>query len=176
MLRASSAILMPRCRIGTKGWTASWCWALAVLLKLWCSVSLSAESNTLTLPTGVLTEADAFRHRYGSVVRPLGWTDMRGPLSEVSLLVNATSLGMRNQPVLEIDLSEVLEHAIVTDLIYAPLETRLLATAKVRGLRTVDGLGMLLHQAVRGFSLWFGVRPQVTSALRALVEADLAKS
>jgi shikimate dehydrogenase len=120
--------------------------------------------------------ADAFRRRYGSAVWPLPWNDTRGPLSEVGLLVNATSLGMRNQPALEIDLSALPEHAIVTDLIYVPLETMLLATAKARGLRTVDGLGMLLHQAVRGFSLWFGVRPQVTAALRALVEADLAKS
>jgi shikimate dehydrogenase len=120
--------------------------------------------------------ADAFRQRYGSAVHPLRWTDMRGLLSEVGLLVNATSLGMKNQPALEIDLSALPEHAIVTDLIYAPLETKLLATAKARGLRTVDGLGMLLHQAVRGFSLWFGVRPQVTAVLRGLVEEDLAKS
>jgi shikimate dehydrogenase len=120
--------------------------------------------------------AEAFRQRFGSAVHPLGWTDLRGPLSEVGLLVNATSLGMRNQPALEMDLSVVPDHAIVTDLIYIPLETKLLAAAKARGLRTVDGLGMLLHQAVRGFSLWFGVRPQVTVTLRAQVEADLAKS
>jgi shikimate dehydrogenase len=61
----------------------------------------------------------------------------------------------------------------VTDIVYAPLETPLLASAGKRGLRTADGLGMLLHQAVRGFSLWFGVQPQVTPELRALVEADL---
>ena len=65
-------------------------------------------------------------------------------------------------------------HAVVADLVYAPLETPLLAAARARGLATADGLGMLLHQAVRGFQLWFGVRPEVTPQLRALVEADLA--
>jgi shikimate dehydrogenase len=63
---------------------------------------------------------------------------------------------------------------VVADIVYAPLETRLLAAAKARGMRTADGLGMLLHQAVRGFSLWFGVTPQVTPELRALIETDLA--
>ena len=64
---------------------------------------------------------------------------------------------------------------VVADLVYDPLETALLAAARARGLRTADGLGMLLHQAVRGFQLWFGVRPEVTPELRALVEADLLK-
>ena len=63
---------------------------------------------------------------------------------------------------------------MVADLVYDPLETALLKMARERGLRTADGLGMLLHQAVRGFELWFGVRPEVTPELRALVEADLA--
>ena len=62
---------------------------------------------------------------------------------------------------------------VVADLVYAPLETGLLAAARERGLRTADGLGMLLHQAVRGFELWFGISPEVTAELRALVEADL---
>ncbi|HWL04481.1 MAG TPA: shikimate dehydrogenase, partial [Xanthobacteraceae bacterium] len=68
------------------------------------------------------------------------------------------------------------DHAVVADIVYAPLETELLAAARQRGLRTADGLGMLLHQAVRGFSLWFGVTPQVTDELRALVEADLLRT
>jgi shikimate dehydrogenase len=65
---------------------------------------------------------------------------------------------------------------VVADLVYVPLETELLRAARSRGLRTADGLGMLLHQAVRGFELWFGARPQVTAELRALVEADLTKA
>ena len=75
-----------------------------------------------------------------------------------------------------IDVSRLPPQAVVTDLVYVPLETALLASAKARGLRTADGLGMLLHQAVRGFELWFGQRPLVTPELRALVEADLVKS
>ena len=91
----------------------------------------------------------------------------------MQLLANATSLGMAGQPKLDIDVSNLPPSAVVTDLVYVPLETPLLAAARACGLRTADGLGMLLHQAVRGFSLWFGVRPQVSAELRALVEADL---
>jgi shikimate dehydrogenase len=91
------------------------------------------------------------------------------------LLVNTTSLGMHGQPGLELDVGLLPQHAIVTDLVYVPLQTPLLTAARARGLKTVDGLGMLLHQAVRGFELWFGQRPEVTAELRALVEADLAK-
>jgi shikimate dehydrogenase len=90
-------------------------------------------------------------------------------------VINTTSLGMSGQPPLEIDLATLRPDGVVADLVYAPLETPLLATARVRGHATADGLGMLLHQAVRGFQLWFGVRPEVTPDLRALVEADLAK-
>ena len=82
---------------------------------------------------------------------------------------------MVGQPPLEINL-RCQASMVVADLVYAPLETSLLAAARERGLRTADGLGMLLHQAVRGFTLWFGVKPEVTPELRALVEADLAAS
>jgi len=90
-------------------------------------------------------------------------------------LVNTTSLGMHGQPALEIDVGLLPSHAVVADLVYVPLETPLLARARARGLNTADGLGMLLHQAVRGFELWFGQRPQVTPELRVMVEADLEK-
>ena len=96
-------------------------------------------------------------------------------LTRTGLLVNTTSLGMTGQPPLAIDLEPLPRHAVVADLVYAPLETPLLAAARARGLATADGLGMLLHQAVRGFQLWFGVRPEVTPQLRALVETDLGK-
>jgi shikimate dehydrogenase len=89
------------------------------------------------------------------------------------LLVNTTSLGMHGQGALELDIDRLAAQSIVADLVYVPLETPLLAAARKRGLRTADGLGMLLHQAVRGFELWFGRRPEVTPELRALVEADL---
>jgi shikimate dehydrogenase len=96
-------------------------------------------------------------------------------LPRVDLLVNTTSLGMHGQPALEIDVGKLPAHAVVADLVYVPLVTPLLAAARARGLKTAEGLGMLLHQAVRGFELWFGQRPTVTPELRALIEADLTK-
>jgi shikimate dehydrogenase len=97
-------------------------------------------------------------------------------LPRAGLLVNTTSLGMKGQPPLAVDVAQLPAGATVADLVYVPLETELLKAARMRGLKTADGLGMLLHQAVRGFELWFGRRPQVTPELRALVEADLAKT
>jgi shikimate dehydrogenase len=94
-------------------------------------------------------------------------------LSEAGLLVNATSLGMTGKGRLDVDLSALARSAVVTDLVYAPLETELLARARARGNVVVDGLGMLLHQAVPGFERWFGVRPEVTEELRALVVKDI---
>jgi shikimate dehydrogenase len=120
--------------------------------------------------------AQALRAQFGDAVLPLRWSDIPAALSRAMLLVNTTSLGMRGQPPLEIDLAPLPSQAIVADLVYVPLATPLLTAARQRGLRTADGLGMLLHQAVRGFSLWFGVRPEVTAKLRMLVEDDLAKS
>ncbi|UFN48722.1 shikimate dehydrogenase [Roseomonas sp. OT10] len=95
------------------------------------------------------------------------------PLEETALLVNTTSLGMAGQPPLEIDLAPLPAAAVVADIVYVPLETPLLAAARARGLRAVDGLGMLLHQARPGFHAWFGVMPAVDPALRAHVAADI---
>ena len=76
---------------------------------------------------------------------------------------------------LDIDIASLHPDTVVADIVYVPLTTPLIAAAKARGLATADGLGMLLHQAVRGFSLWFGVRPEVTPELRMLIEADLGR-
>jgi shikimate dehydrogenase len=119
--------------------------------------------------------AAALRAKFGECVEPAAWSDVDSLLAEAGLLVNTTSLGMAGQPPLTIELARLPAGAVVSDLVYAPLETALLTAAKARGLRAVDGLGMLLHQAVGGFQRWFGVRPQVTKALRALVEADLIR-
>lgn len=108
--------------------------------------------------------------------RLVPWEDAQQALAEAGLLVNATSLGMTGQPPLDLDLSPLPAHAAVADIVYVPLETPLLAAARARGLAAIDGLGMLLHQAVPGFERWFGVRPEVTPELRALIEADLAAS
>jgi shikimate dehydrogenase len=97
------------------------------------------------------------------------------PLAGAALLVNSTSLGMAGQPPLEIDLAALPEQAVVADAVYVPLETPLLAAARGRGLRGVDGLGMLLHQARPGFSHWFGVMPQVDAALRDFVASDIPR-
>jgi len=104
------------------------------------------------------------------------WDILGELLPRAGLLVNTTSLGMHGQPSLDVDVARLPEAAVVADLVYVPLVTPLLAAAKARGLMTADGLGMLLHQAVRGFELWFGQRPEVTAELRALVEADLTKT
>jgi shikimate dehydrogenase len=117
--------------------------------------------------------ARALADQFGQTVHPIAWDTIDEVLPRAGLLVNTTSLGMHGQPALEIDASLLPAHAIVADLVYVPLETPLLAAARARGLKTADGLGMLLHQAVRGFELWFGKRPEVTPELRALVEADL---
>jgi len=117
--------------------------------------------------------AAALRPQFGKRIEPVAWSEIDSRLAEAGLFVNTTSLGMAGQPPLTIELARLPAGAVVSDLVYAPLETALLTAAKARGLRAVDGLGMLLHQAVGGFQRWFGLRPQVTKALRALVEADL---
>jgi shikimate dehydrogenase len=119
--------------------------------------------------------AESLKRQFGLRVVPAGWNETTGLLGGAGLLVNATTLGMTGQPPLEINLRSP-PSLVVADLVYDPLETKLLRLARQRGLRTADGLGMLLHQAVGGFERWFGVRPEVTPELRALVAADLAKS
>jgi shikimate dehydrogenase len=127
------------------------------------------------LANRTIARARALADQFGAHVDPVAWDAVGDLLPRAGLLVNTTSLGMHGQPALEIDANLLPSHAVVADLVYVPLETPLLAAARAHGLKTADGLGMLLHQAVRGFELWFGHRPQVTSELRALVEADLTK-
>lgn len=102
-----------------------------------------------------------------------GLDALPGLLGEADLLVNTTSLGMAGKPPLDIDLSPLKSGAVVHDIVYVPLETDLLGQAKARGHRTVDGLGMLLHQAVEGFRHWFGRTPEVTAELRERLENDI---
>jgi shikimate dehydrogenase len=127
------------------------------------------------LANRTIDRARALADQFGANVHPVAWDAIDGLLPRAGLLVNTTSLGMHGQPALELDVNLLPSHAIVADLVYVPLQTPLLMAARTRGLKTADGLGMLLHQAVRGFELWFGRRPEVTPALRALVEADLTK-
>ena len=125
-----------------------------------------ARAETLASQLG-----DAARER-GATLTVLPWQD-EGALAGASLLVNTTSLGMTGQPPLEVDLAPLPAEALVTDIVYSPLETGLLAAARARGHVVVDGLGMLLHQARPGFRAWFGIDPEVTDALRATVLAGL---
>ena len=125
------------------------------------------------LANRTIERARALADQFGASVHPVAWDAVGELLPRAGILVNATSLGMHGQPALEIDAGLLPSHAVVADLVYVPLKTPLLSAARARGLKTADGLGMLLHQAVRGFELWFGQRPEVTPELRALVEADL---
>src|SRR5271156_1424534 len=127
------------------------------------------------LANRTVERAQALADQFGTRVHPVAWDAIGGLLPRAGVLVNTTSLGMHGQPALEVDIGLLPPHAVVADLVYVPLQTPLLAAARARGLKTADGLGMLLYQAVRGFELWFGQRPEVTPELRALVEADLTK-
>jgi shikimate dehydrogenase len=117
--------------------------------------------------------AEELASRFGPGVHPHAWHEVPGLLSRADLLVNCTSLGLAGKAPLEIDLGPLKSSAVVYDVIYVPLETRLLAQARQRGHRTVDGLGMLLQQAGYGFRKWFGGNPQLTGELRAMLEADI---
>lgn len=117
---------------------------------------------------------DLARH-FGSRVEAWDWEARNGAAREVSVIVNTTTLGMKGAGDPGIDFAGVDPDTVVSDIVYVPLETAFLAAARARGLRTVDGLGMLLHQAVPGFEKWFGVRPDVTDALYDLVRADIER-
>ncbi|MET3579105.1 shikimate dehydrogenase [Mesorhizobium robiniae] len=120
-----------------------------------------------------LARAQELRDRFGAGISAHGIAATGELLADAGLLVNTSALGMHGNEGLSADPARLPDHAIVTDIIYVPLETPLLAAAKARGLRTVDGLGMLLHQAVPGFERWFGIRPEVTAELRQMIVADL---
>lgn len=141
---------------------------------------LSRGVETVTLANRSLERAARLAEDMGKAsparIVPRGWRDLPGAMSGAGLLVNTTSLGMAHQPPLDCPLDGLRADAIVDDIVYVPLETDLLRRARARGLRAVDGLGMLLHQAAPGFERWFGVKPAVTPELRALIVADIERS
>ena len=120
-----------------------------------------------------LGRAEIVHQRLGSAIVPLAWPERSGALADCAILINTTSLGMTGQPPLDICLDRLEATAVVADIVYTPLRTKLLIDAAERGHTVVEGLGMLLHQAVRGFELWFGIRPEVSRRLYGLVARDI---
>jgi shikimate dehydrogenase len=134
---------------------------------------LREGASSILLANRTRDRAEALAQHFGPAVRVVDWEDRHRALTGCGLLVNATSLGMTGKDPLDVDLAALPTDAVVADIVYSPLETKLLAAARERGNRVVDGLGMLLHQAVPGFACWFGVRPEVTPELKAHVAATL---
>ena len=132
---------------------------------------LGAGVDQVFLTNRSMDRAQLLAENFGPKVLVLDWNNRADALADTGLLVNTTSLGMTGQPALDLPLDRLPAHALVTDIVYTPLITELLSAAQARGNRIVDGLGMLLHQAVPGFERWFGTRPEVTSAVRQAVLA-----
>lgn len=133
------------------------------------SALLEGGAPEVRLANRTRSRADALRAHHGGGVVVLDWAEAGDAAAGTALVVNTTSLGMAEQPPLAFPMRRVPASAIVTDIVYQPLITPFLAAAEARGLRIVDGLGMLLHQATPGFERWFGRRPEVDAALRAAV-------
>ena len=142
--------------------------ARAVALSL-----LSLGYGSIRLTNRTAARAEAVAASLGPGIEPVPWTERAAALADAGLLVNATSLGMAGRPALDLPLADLPAEAAVCDIVYAPLETPLLAAARHRGCRPVDGLGMLLHQGRPGFHAWFGVDPAVDAELRRAVAGDL---
>lgn len=139
-----------------------------------CAALKEAGTLDIRLLNRTLARAVNLAASFGPNVRPLPWKERTIALEGAAILVNTTSLGMTDQPPLDLDIVPLPVSAVVNDLVYSPLITDLLAAAAARGNVVVDGLGMLLHQARPGFEAWFGVAPDVNDALRAHVVSDLA--
>lgn len=139
---------------------------------------LTRKIGRIIVANRTIERAQALADHFGRAfpnqrIEPVSWDDVSAHLPTCDLVVNTTSLGMKGQPPIEIDLSALPQSALVTDAVYVPLVTPILAAAQARGLKTVGGLGMLLYQAVTGFEHWFGHRPQVSDVLTAKVIADI---
>ncbi len=134
---------------------------------------LDAGIEELRIANRTASHAEGLAAALGPKAKAIAWAARDETLADAALLVNSTTLGMQGQPALEIGLRRLPARAVVYDIVYVPLETPLLAAARARGNPVVDGLGMLLHQAVPGFAAWFGVTPRVGPELREFVLATL---
>jgi len=138
------------------------------------SVFAFLERNySIAIVNRTLARAEKLASEFGPHVSVHSYDALPKLLADADLLINNTSLGMAGKPPLDIDLRPLKPSAMIYDVVYVPLETALLKAAKAAGHRTVDGLSMLLYQAVNGFSHWFGVTPKVTAEQRAMLEADI---
>jgi len=134
---------------------------------------LEAGAGEVRLFSRTRARADALAGAFGARVKAFDWGARADRSRGASLLVNTTPLGMHGAGSVEVDLDRLDRNCVIADIVYVPVVTPLLAAAHRRGLATVDGLGMLLHQAVPGFERWFGVRPEVTDELRAVLVRDI---
>lgn len=134
---------------------------------------LSRNCTEVHIVNRTREKAEKIVEEFGTGTIAHGWDNLGTTLARADVLVNTTSLGMTGKPPLEIDLANLPQSALVNDIVYSPLETDLLKQAAARGNPTVDGIGMLLHQAVPAFERWFGERPVVTDELRTLALKDL---
>lgn len=137
---------------------------------------LDAGVGEVRIANRTRARADEVASHFGSRCHVVDWQSRSRAARECGVIVNTTTIGMKGEGSLDLDLAAVADDAVVADIVYVPLETELLASARRRGLRTLDGLGMLLHQAVPGFERWFGRRPEVTRDLRDLIVADIEAS
>lgn len=164
---------MENLRAGVPGWSARS--GPAVILgaggaaRAVAAALLDGGVPEIRIMNRTIERAERLSEDIGGPFRVYGWADRAAALDDAALLVNTTTLGMSGQPPLELALDRLPTTAVVNDIVYSPLETALLVAAKARGNRTVDGLGMLLHQARPGFAAWFGVEPEVTPELRRFV-------
>jgi shikimate dehydrogenase len=136
---------------------------------------LDAGLTKVRLINRTAARAEELVAYFGTRVESWAWEDRGRAVSDAGVVVNTTTLGMAGNAPLDLDLAALDRYAIVADIVYVPQETPLLAAARARGHRTVDGLGMLLHQAVPGFARWFGVQPEVTQELRDILVADIER-
>lgn len=134
-----------------------------------CVALIEVGAPRIKLINRTRDRAEALKAALKGPIDVVDWPNRNAALADAALLVNSTSLGMTGQPALDLSLDRLPAEAVVNDLVYAPLETALLAAARRRGNPVVDGLGMLLYQAQAGFAAWFGVTPEVTPALRSHV-------
>lgn len=165
-------------KVGAVNWDPSATSALvlgaggAARAVVWSLIDAGVPNVMLTNRT--IEKAEVIASDIDGNINPFPWDERDHAVADAGLIVNTTSLGMTGKPPLEMSLASISSSALVTDIVYAPLQTELLRDASDRGCLTVDGLGMLLHQAVPGFDAWFGVHPEVSTDLRAHVLAGLA--